>query len=69
MDTTYETELLHERCDDLKVAIETLTEQNDHLRANTKQATRLIATLLHKMENGESVEDTILLMHQFLAKA
>ncbi len=69
MDTTYETELLHERCDDLKVAIETLTEQNDHLRTVTQHATRLIATLLYKIENGESVEDTILLMHQFLAKA
>lgn len=66
---TFETELLNERCDDLKVAIEYLTEQNDHLRGATQHATRLIATFLHKLENGESVEDTILLMHQFLAKA
>jgi hypothetical protein len=65
---TFETELLNERCDDLKVANEVLTEQNDHLRGVTQHATRLIASLLHKMENGESVEDTILLMHQFLAK-
>ncbi len=71
MTEQFETEFLHERCDDLKVANERLTEERDQATALLgihRESTRLIADLLRHLEDGERIEDVILRMHQQLAR-